>query len=240
MENILAKKSESKNILDSKILQVNYGEQYSALQADMNIIFEQYLEYSLVALDLKDASDTFNQLRQQYLDTQDRYLANKVSLAQMKVNRLITQQNEIGNKMKYSNFLTWIIYKFLAYDSNLPINQLLSERGISIGSEITNWRSLIEHAFNRDGYICGRRLHFLLSLTNPDLVAGVDPWKITQFPEFIEKAYGLLEESSNLDTIINYFLSNADVNKLNQMWSNYEFSQEGKWVDYMLEVEDES
>lgn len=47
MENILAKKSESKNMLDSKILQVNYGEQYSALQVDMNIILEQYLEYSL-------------------------------------------------------------------------------------------------------------------------------------------------------------------------------------------------
>lgn len=71
---------------------------------------------------------------------------------------LVGKMRTLGNQMQYSTPRVWLAYKYLAYQMKTdPIEAALSN---GVVSKILTWGDLVLHC-SVDGYVCGKRLHFL-------------------------------------------------------------------------------
>lgn len=227
---IIATMSREITLLQSKEFSITELEEYfqssNGISAPLLEVLSQYEKYGELTEELYSAE-------QEYIKFPTGKNAQLVTGLQLKL-------RDLGDQMLYPNYIVWLLYKNIAYNDGLEINQKLNkiERNIS-AAPVNNWNDLLKHALKKD-YICGRRLHFLaIQLAkyrkNEVLVSDLsklDPWK--------------LDFESHKDTFLKLFPSNASISELvssnelissfdkdtQEKWVKLEFSKQGKWQDY--------
>jgi hypothetical protein len=157
--------------------------------------------------------------------------------------RINAELATIGKQMKYTNPSVWLIYKKLAYNPSLPINQKLIEIGKPVSSPVNTVEELIKHGLMEEGYICGRRLHFLAlkyaekhGLTNyVQELKQLNPWKMlpSDFNTFADIFTRLGLDTQLLDLLQNNEFVDFCAN-IQLEWQNFELDGKGKWMTYPL------
>lgn len=71
---------------------------------------------------------------------------------------LVVKMRALGNRMQYPTPRVWLAYKYLAYQ--MKTDPIIAALNDGVVSQILTWGDLVRHC-SVDGYVCGKRLHFL-------------------------------------------------------------------------------
>jgi hypothetical protein len=156
---------------------------------------------------------------------------------------LVGKMNSLSGQMHYATPAVWLSYKHLAYQMKTePIETAVSA---GIVTKILTWGDLVNHC-SVDGYVCGKRLHFLhLSMdekagkqSDPELLGMFmmaqvhDGRTMSRYPEIVVDE-GLYQNPTDLLSVLNdpMFAVVSSDEKTLETWRGHESL---KWYRYNM------